>query len=205
MSHNWSFKHAPLGKLFTRFAEGLATFSTEPLTRQETIDLTPQMQSTSHRRRIAQFAYHDRLEADMVNIHLASHQAASARFEQLALALQHVAVRGASRCVIAGDFNASNEPALYVALAKAGFVDMWGPESMSDSGEEPEELVQNDGLFQTHSSGNGFTNPSGSTHSRLDRIFAKGFTKGSIQIPQDGPEWKKRSDHLPVFAQLLPD
>jgi endonuclease/exonuclease/phosphatase family metal-dependent hydrolase len=184
MEHFWSFKHSPLGPL-VRFAEGLALFSVHPLSRMETLDLTPRMQRFRHRRRISQFAYVQHIDADVVNVHLASHTNSSARIDQLQLVLDRIALRGPLRCIVAGDFNAAHEPELYALLENAGFCDVW--------------LVNG-----TASIGSGFTNPAGSTKSRLDRIFVRGFTVDSVEVPTDEVNWAKRSDHLPVFACLEP-
>jgi endonuclease/exonuclease/phosphatase family metal-dependent hydrolase len=185
MQHVWSFKHSPLGPL-VRFAEGLALFSVYPLSHLETLDLTPRIQRFRHRRRIAQFAYIRQIDADVVNIHLASHGNSSARIDQLRLVLDRVQARGAPRCIVAGDFNAAHEPELYGLLERAGFSDVW--------------LIQN-----TASTSSGFTNPAGAAKSRLDRIFVQGLTVNSVDVPPDHEQWVKRSDHLPVFACLEPE
>jgi endonuclease/exonuclease/phosphatase family metal-dependent hydrolase len=204
MEHHWSFKHSPLGPLLTKFAEGLATFSTEPLSRTESLDLTPHVRSISYRRRIAQFTYLDQWQTDVVNIHLASHDDSSARLEQLRMVLDRIHARGATRCIVAGDFNAAREPSLYALLENAGFVDAWI--SQTPTAGEPQTPKTTFGLGlhdpQTTSTGDGFTNPAGSTRSRLDRIFLRGFTVQSASIPVDNESWSKRSDHLPVFATV---
>ena len=210
MHHHWSFKHSPLGPLLVRFAEGLATFTVEHASRAETLDLTPAIRSTSHRRRIAQFTYLERLETDVVNIHLASHHDASARLDQLQTVLERVRERGALRCIVAGDFNAAQELSLYELLESDGFIDAWAShqlvvdpkQSTSLRGREPSAP-----LHPTTSTGQGFTNPTGNTRTRLDRIFVRGFSVRAALIPVDGQLWSTRSDHLPVFADvaLMPD
>jgi endonuclease/exonuclease/phosphatase family metal-dependent hydrolase len=206
MQHLWSFKHSPFGP-FLRFAEGLALFSTETLSNFETLNLTPNIRPHSHRRRIAQFAYLDRLETDVVNIHLASHGDSSARSDQLRVALGRVEQRGARRCIVAGDFNADGEAPLYRALHNAGFSDAWSVRPNVLAAElharevtqerEAERMVGNE-----TSTGSGFTNPAGRATARLDRLFVRGFTVLAATIPVDGHEWAKRSDHLPVFARI---
>ena len=203
MEHYWSFKHSPLGPLLPRFAEGLATFSTEPLRRTETLDITPKARAFSHRRRIAQFTYLDHLETDVVNIHLASHDDSSARLEQLHSVLEQLQTRGATRCIFAGDFNAAHEPSLYALMTTGGFADAW---VQQEGGSNPadSQLANPEGPFPRQwpmaSSGDGFTNPAGSTRSRLDRIFVRGFNAVSASVPLDNPSWAKLSDHLPVFS-----
>lgn len=206
MDHLWSFKHSPLGP-FVRFAEGLALFSTETLSNFETLNLTPNIRPHSHRRRIAQFAYLDRLATDVVNIHLASHGDSSARRDQLRIALDRVEQRGARRCIVAGDFNADGEAPLYRALQEAGFSDAWSAQPNVLAAElHAREVTQQRKAKRTvrneTSVGSGCTNPAGKTTARLDRIFVRGFTVLAATIPVDGNEWAKRSDHLPVFARL---
>jgi endonuclease/exonuclease/phosphatase family metal-dependent hydrolase len=204
--HLWSFKHSPLGP-FVRFAEGLALFSTETLSNFETLNLTPKIRPHSHRRRIAQFAYFDRLETDVVNIHLASHGDSSARSDQLRVALDRVQARGARRCIVAGDFNADGEAPLYQALHEAGFCDAWSvrPNVLAvDLNNHALSREQETGrtVRNETSIGSGFTNPAGKATARLDRIFLRGFTVLAATIPVDDHQWVKRSDHLPVFARL---
>jgi endonuclease/exonuclease/phosphatase family metal-dependent hydrolase len=206
MQHLWSFKHSPLGP-FVRFAEGLALFSAETLSNFETLNLTPKIRPHSHRRRIAQFAYLDRLETDVVNIHLASHGDSSARSDQLRVALDRVEQRGAQRCIVAGDFNADGEASLYRALHKAGFSDAWSAQPQGSAteldggailpGQDAGEAIRTE-----TSTGPGFTNPAGKARARLDRIFVRGFDVRSAAVPVDDPQWAQRSDHLPVFARL---
>lgn len=202
MHHLWSLKHSPLGPL-VRFAEGLALFSVDPLNGFETLNLTPKVGGFSHRRRIAQFAYLDRHDADVVNIHLASHTDSPARIEQLRVVLDRVHFRGANRCIMAGDFNGGNEPLLYNLLEQAGFSDAWLTQANTDTTNQT-EYEKFDASNQTRfaSTGNGFTNPTESATSRLDRIFVRGFMVRSATIPIDDKHWPKRSDHLPVFARL---
>jgi endonuclease/exonuclease/phosphatase family metal-dependent hydrolase len=208
MEHLWSFKHSPLGP-FIRFAEGLALLSVETLSNFETLNLTPKIRPHSHRRRIAQFAYFDRLETDVVNIHLASHGDSSARSNQLRVALDRVEQRGARRCIVAGDFNADGEAPLYRALHEAGFSDAWlaQPQGLAT---EPDGVAlrldwdAGQAIRTETSIGPGFTNPAGKARARLDRIFVRGFTVLSATIPVDDHQWAERSDHLPVFACLEP-
>ncbi len=207
MEHLWSFKHSPLGP-FIRFAEGLALFSTETLSNFETLNLTPKIRPHSHRRRIAQFAYFDRLDTDVVNIHLASHGDSSARSDQLRVTLDRVTQRGARRCIVAGDFNADGEAPLYRALHEAGFSDAWSvrPQGLAtelDGALGSDQDARHAIRIET-STGPGFTNPAGKARARLDRIFVRGFTVLSATIPVDDHQWAERSDHLPVFGCLQP-
>jgi endonuclease/exonuclease/phosphatase family metal-dependent hydrolase len=215
MEHVWSFKHSPLGPLI-RFAEGLAIFSTAPLSNVETLDLTLGANRFSHRRRIAQFAYFDRFETDVVNIHLASHTDSAARAEQLRIVVDCVRSRGARRCIVAGDFNATDEPAVYGQLEAAGFSDAW----LSQAGDSASNQSELNGTSEVNGSrgawlgqpstmptvrtGPGFTNPAGRATSRLDRVFERGFSALAAAIPVDDQLWAERSDHLPVFASLKP-
>jgi endonuclease/exonuclease/phosphatase family metal-dependent hydrolase len=211
MEHIWSFKHSPLGPL-VRYAEGLALYSTERLLRTETLVLTPRTNRFSHRRRIAQFAYFERFDTDVVNIHLASHEDSAARAEQLRLVVDRIRSRGARRCIVAGDFNATNEPTVYGQLENNGFSDIWlaqqdpvdvNQHQIDATFSSSEWLGQLD-TMSTLREGSGFTNPAGRAAARLDRIFARGFTVNAAAVPVDNQRWAKRSDHLPVFAGLTP-
>ena len=188
MHHHWSLKHSPIGRLLRNFSEGLGVFSTDSLFDCETVNLTPTVKVTDHRRRLAQFAYLSTIDADIVNVHLASHRDHRARAVQLELILNRIATRGARRCIVAGDFNAAEEPDLYGLLTGAGFLDAW---------DDPSTPV-------LRSDRPGYTNPAGRASKRLDRVFVRGFQVEHIDVPQDGPLWMKRSDHLPVTATLSP-
>ena len=173
----WSVKHKPYGPLLPRRAEGMAILSRTALTGQSVHVLTPGMGSWTHRRRIMQYARIPDLDVVVVNVHLASHARATARIEQ---AERVVAQLGEDRhrCVVAGDFNAGDEPAVFAPFAAIGLDDAWTGET-------------------------GFTSLAGAGRQRLDRVLlAGGLHAESVDVPPDSPEWVRRSDHLPVVVRI---
>jgi endonuclease/exonuclease/phosphatase family metal-dependent hydrolase len=59
------------------------------------------------------------------------------------------------------------------------------------------------GLRDAWPRGPGFTNPTGAIRQRLDRVLlGAALSAEAIQVPVDGPEWVRRSDHLPVIATI---
>jgi endonuclease/exonuclease/phosphatase family metal-dependent hydrolase len=185
MQWYWSFKHAPLGPLFRFLGEGLAILSKHPITDMQTTNLTPSIGHFSYKRRVAQYARIAHLDLGVTNIHLASHRDANARLEQAEMLLDQPEVAQSRRMLLAGDFNASDEPMLYARFALAGYVDV-------------AEHAVNHGKTKP-----GSTSPAGNAHQRIDRVFASpDIHVLACTTPQDGPDWAKRSDHLPVIAVI---
>ena len=173
----WSTKHSPFGPLLPTRAEGMAILSKIPLDETSSEVLTSSVRSWSHRRRIVQYAQMPSLGVWVANVHLASHAEADARRNQAAMvATQLGATTGP--WVVAGDFNAADEPAVWKPFADIGVTDAW-------------------------SGGPGFTNPTGAVRQRLDRVLlGAGLVALSVDVPADGPGWVRRSDHLPVIARI---
>ena len=173
----WSFKHKPYGPLLPRRAEGMAILSRTTLTGQSIHVLTPGTGSWTHRRRIMQYARIPDLDLTVVNVHLASHASAKARIEQAERVVAHLG-EDRHRCVVAGDFNAVDEPAVFAQFTAIGLDDAWKGDA-------------------------GFTNPAGAVRQRLDRVLlAGGLYAESVDVPPDSPEWVRRSDHLPVVVRI---
>ena len=139
--------------------------------------LTPAVRSWTHRRRIVQYAQIPSLGIWVANVHLASHAEGAARTNQAAMVAMQLGSE-TGRWVVAGDFNAVDEPALWLPFADVGITDAW-------------------------IGGAGFTNPSGAVRQRLDRVLlGADLVAVSLDVPADGPAWARRSDHLPVIARI---
>lgn len=174
----WSFKHKPYGPLLPSRAEGMAILSRHPLDDTDSTVLNPDARSWTHRRRIMQSAFIEALGVTVVNVHLASHGDGAARLAQAGRVVGHTPTENA---VVAGDFNAVDEPDLFAIFSGIGLRDAW-------------------------TNGAGFTNPAGAARQRLDRVLVGlGVAATSVIVPVDGPEWAQRSDHLPVIARLQLD
>ena len=173
----WTFKHSPFGPVLPIRAEGMAILSRSPLEETSSEVLTPAARSWTHRRRIVQYAQVPSLGVWVANVHLASHAEVDDRTSQAGIvATQLRSTPGP--WVVAGDFNAADEPAVWKPFADIGVTDAWA-------------------------GGAGFTNPSGAVRQRLDRVLVgAGLVARSVEVPDDGPAWVHRSDHLPVIARI---
>ena len=173
----WSFKHSPFGPVLPMRAEGMAILSRTALEETSSEVLTPAVRSWTHRRRIVQYAQIPSLGVWVANVHLASHAGADDRVNQAEVVASHVGA-ASGPWVVAGDFNAVDEPAVWQPFAHIGVTDAWA-------------------------GGTGFTNPSGAVRQRLDRVLVgAGLVARSVEVPDDGPAWVHRSDHLPVIARI---
>ncbi len=179
----WSFKHAPLGPLLRSFGEGLAILSKHPLTDTKTTNLTPNIHSFNYKRRISQYARISDLSLGVTNVHLASHLDAHARLQQAQTLLDQPEAAASKRILLAGDFNANDEPDLYARFTSRGYTDV-AEHSVDGSRNLPRS-----------------TSPAGNVRQRIDRIFVSSDLQIlSSTTPEDGPNWAKRSDHLPVIV-----
>jgi endonuclease/exonuclease/phosphatase family metal-dependent hydrolase len=175
--HRWTFKHRPSWFLWWR-AEGMAILSRHPTTSLETTELSDGESTSSHRRRIAQVARiavgDERPPLAFVNTHLTTATGGTRRRQAERLA---ALLPSDGPGVLVGDLNTTDDPAVFEPLAAAGF---------RPAG-EPTDL----------------TFPAGAVDRRIDFVVLPVPVQATrLDVPIDGPDWAKLSDHLPVVADL---
>jgi endonuclease/exonuclease/phosphatase family metal-dependent hydrolase len=170
----WTRKHYPFSPVVWWRAEGLAMLTPHSVDELITVSLSPGVSTWTFKHRVAMAVTVSRTgEALRVaNTHLASHDA-DARIAQARRVLPLIGSRRPA--VVAGDFNAVDEPEVIREFGSAGLVDPGGQSS----------------------------NPSIAPQQRLDYILIPDSATVTTQLTPDGGEsWQQLSDHLPVFVEF---
>jgi len=182
LRHVWAFKHNGYTALLPLHAEGHAVLTPHRFERHAHETISAGERRRSFRRRIALWAdiERDGSHLRVIDTHLASHDLPTARLEQAAR-VRHLVESSPVDCVVAGDFNDKDEPAVVSGIARDSHVDAW-PHAISRGG-------------------NGLTNPSAAPHQRLDHLLVPvDWVVDEVRVPFPDALWESLSDHLPVVA-----
>lgn len=180
MRYTWARKHWPWTPLLWRLAEGMAIMTPHALDAAGHTEISDGASSWSYRRRIAQWALVGRADTSayrVYNAHLSPHEARAERRAEAVRVAEIVAEHGdAPPAVVAGDFNDHSDP--HVIYALPGL----------------EHVVPSP------------TNPADVPTQVLDHVLLPADAVDvAVSTPAGGPEWAKRSDHLPVTVRFSLD
>jgi endonuclease/exonuclease/phosphatase family metal-dependent hydrolase len=158
----------------------------------DTVGLTARWRIWSWRRRIVQFAHLDGLR--LINIHLSPQDVESLREHELARVLHRAARDRSNARLMAGDFNARPNAALFAALTAAGLRDAWVV-ARPDSA--------NAGATHWSARDRGRRAPT----RRIDYVWVSpDITIERADLPRYGSDgyeiYPKLSDHLPLTVTL---
>jgi endonuclease/exonuclease/phosphatase family metal-dependent hydrolase len=187
----WARKHFPYGVALWWRAEGLAVLSPHHLAERRRHLLSPGEHSWTYRRRVAlRVQVHlPEVELRVFNVHLASGDDVEERVDQASILAGVIAAErqhdgSPFAAVIAGDLNAHEEPEVMAPLHAARFRDAWESAAVRDG--EP-----------------GYTSDAEVPSRRLDYVLYSSMGECvSAEVPEPGPQWSRRSDHLPLIVQI---
>ena len=181
MHHVWSMKHNPYAP-FTRWAEGLAVLSMNPILEHGVHELNAPTSRRSHRRRIALCAtsmFGER-RISIVNTHLSSHTAERARATEAVRIRAIVDNLHDSFVIVTADLNDDGEPMIVQTISGDDLHDTWDTDEQHDSGN---------------------TCPAHRPTMRLDHVLVpRGASVESVVVAT--PTVTTISDHLPVVAVM---
>ncbi len=180
MRFTWARKHWPWTPLLWRLAEGMAIMTPHALDAAGHTEISDSASSWTFRRRIAQWALVGRADTSayrVYNLHLSPGAMSTERRAEALRVAEIVAEHGdAPPAVVAGDFNDDADGSVIYALP--------GVEHAIPAP----------------------TNPAGDPTQTLDHVLLPGdATQVAVSVPGGGPEWARRSDHLPVTVRFTLD
>ncbi len=181
MRYTWALKHYPYTPLLRRKAEGLAIMSAHALDAAGHSEISNGKSKWSYRRRIAQWCLVGRADTSayrIYNVHLVGRADANAERRAQAVAVSDIINDhgDAPPAVVAGDLNDSTDASIVYALPG---IEFFTPEP---------------------------TNPSNKPTQILDHVLLPPAAFGvACTVPAGGPEWARRSDHLPVTVRFSLD